>query len=166
MPQSPYPQNGWLGPVSCPHGQNKHLDIQEDGLVLSHDTEEPAVRSDHLRCLGGTRRESRASLGRRDFPQPGAFSNLPLSSRAETPDHCIPVQGEGTHEQGHNNLSHEGAGQEGNGQQGHAAGPGLLDVAQLHVDPMHDFRDLGTEGWEMRPHEEEAIEAQGSMGQG
>lgn len=60
-----------------------------------------------------------------------------------TPSHVVPVQREGTHQEGHHDLSHEGAGQEGDGQQGHLTGPGLLDVAQLHVDSLHDFRDLG-----------------------
>lgn len=54
----------------------------------------------------------------------------------------VPVQREGAHEQGHHNFCHEGAGQEGDGQQGHLTRPRLLDVAQLHVDGVHDLRDL------------------------
>ena len=57
--------------------------------------------------------------------------------------HLVPVQWEGTHEQGDDDLGHEGAGQERDGQQSHLAGPRLLDVAQVHIDAMHDFWDLG-----------------------
>ena len=55
----------------------------------------------------------------------------------------VPVQWEGTHEQGDDDLGHEGAGQERDGQQSHLAGSRLLDVAQVHIDAMHDFWDLG-----------------------
>lgn len=54
----------------------------------------------------------------------------------------VPVQWKGTHEQSHHNLSHEGAGQEGDGQQSHLTCPRLLNVAQLHIDALHDFWDL------------------------
>ena len=57
--------------------------------------------------------------------------------------HVVPVQWEGTHEQGDDDLGHEGAGQERDGQQSHLAGSWLLDVAQVHIDAMHDFWDLG-----------------------
>lgn len=63
-----------------------------------------------------------------------------------SPPYLVPVQWEGAHEQGHDDLGHERAGQERDGQQGHLAGPGLLDVAQLHVDGLHDFWDLEHSG--------------------
>lgn len=65
---------------------------------------------------------------------------------ADKPPDWVPVQREGAHEQSHDDLGHERAGQEGDGQQGHLAGPGLLDVAQLHVDGLHDLRDLEHSG--------------------
>lgn len=65
---------------------------------------------------------------------------------ADNPPHLVPVQWEGAHEQGHDDLGHEGAGQERDGQQGHLTGPWLLDMAQLHIDGLHDFWDLGTVG--------------------
>ena len=62
---------------------------------------------------------------------------------AGSPPHLVPVQWEGTHEQGHDDLGHEGAGQERDGQQGHLSGPWLLNVAQVHIDALHDFWNLG-----------------------
>lgn len=85
---------------------------------------------------------ARAFSGWKDrfLAQDGGCSNLGVV--AGTPQ-SVPVQREGTREQGHDHLGHEGAGQEGDGQQGHLAGPWLLDVFQLHVDGLHDFWDLG-----------------------
>lgn len=84
-----------------------------------------------------------AYLGRRGSPTWGGGCLNPVRCSGWEPLHLVPVQWEGAHEQGHHHLGHEGAGQEGDGQQGHLAGPRLLDVAQLHVDALHDFWDLG-----------------------
>lgn len=78
----------------------------------------------------------------------------------------VPVQWEGTHEQGDDNLGHEGAGQERDGQQSHLAGPRLLDVAQAHVDAVHDFGDLGRSQTTREQAEGQAEKPRGTGEQG
>lgn len=81
-------------------------------------------------------------FSRQDHLSLGQDCLNPLRSRRQKTPCLVPVQWEGAHEQGHHDLGHEGAGQEGDGQQGHLTRPRLLDVAQLHIDALHDFWNL------------------------